>query len=37
MDVSLIQVPFMAGDGTHPASLGPGRLVEATSGCGRVT
>jgi hypothetical protein len=29
MDVSLIQVPFMAGDGTHPASQGPSRLVEA--------
>ena len=29
MEVSLIQVPFMAGDGTHAASHGPGRLVEA--------
>jgi arginase len=29
MDVSLIQVPFMAGDGTHPAARGPSRLVEA--------
>jgi arginase len=29
MDVSLIQMPFMAGDGTHPASQGPSRLVDA--------
>lgn len=29
MDVSLIQVPFMAGDGAHPAAQGPSRLVEA--------
>jgi arginase len=29
MDVALIQVPFMAGDATHPASAGPDRLVRA--------
>lgn len=29
MEITLIQVPFMAGDGAHPAAQGPSRLVEA--------
>ncbi|HYU84326.1 MAG TPA: arginase family protein, partial [Kribbellaceae bacterium] len=29
MDICLIQVPFMAGDGAHPAAEGPGRYLRA--------
>jgi hypothetical protein len=29
MDVCLVEVPFHAGDGRHPSSLGPQRLLEA--------
>jgi arginase len=29
MDISLIQVPYHAGDDRHPAGAGPGRLIEA--------
>jgi arginase len=29
VDLCLIQVPFMAGDGAHPAAEGPGRYVRA--------
>ena len=29
MDISLIQVPYHAGDDRHPSSAGPGRLIEA--------
>jgi len=32
--MALIQVPYMAGDGHHPASEGPSRLVRALSGQG---
>jgi hypothetical protein len=29
MDVCLVEIPFHAGDGRHPSSLGPQRLLEA--------